>query len=357
MTVTASTDRHLRTLASIDFGESLSRAVRRGAQHAPVTPLVVSVILNTNRRADTLECLASLTANTSARMHIIVLDNDSSDGSVDAIREAFPNVEIIALRENRGYAGNNNVGIAAAVERGADWVFVLNEDTVIGPDCVQTLVAVGEGDPSIGIVGPLVYHHDEPDVIQSAGGGLSARWEGFHHGQNERDAAQFRAPHDVDWISGCGILVRRAVIERIGGIDERFFIYWEETEWCVRAREAGWRIVHVPAASMWHKGVQRMYRPAPSVTYYATRNRFLLLSIHDAPLRARVTAWMRVLRTLVSWSVRPKWRRSQRAHRYAMWRGAMDYLGQRWGKWQDGAAGAAPAARHTPRWAATGGDR
>jgi GT2 family glycosyltransferase len=294
------------------------------------TPLVISVILNTNRRADTLECLASLGASTYARQQAIVLDNHSTDGSVEAIRAAFPAVDVVQLPENRGYAGNNNVGIRLAIERGADWVFVLNEDTVLDPACLERLLEVGLSDPKIGIVGPLVYHHDEPGVIQSAGGGMSARWEGFHHGQNEPDRGQFPRPHDVQWISGCGILVRRDVIDQIGGIDERFFIYWEETEWCTRAGEAGWRIVQVPAAKMWHKGVQRDYRPKPSVTYYSTRNRLLLLATHHAPALAWATAGAQIGRTLASWTIRPKWR-EKRAHRDAMWQGLVDFLCRRWG--------------------------
>ena len=191
----------------------------------------------------------------------------STDGSVDAVRSAFPGVRIIELDRNLGYPGNNNVGIRAAVESGADWVFVLNEDTVLAPDCVAQLVEEGQRDPRIGVVGPMVYHHDEPDVIQSAGGGFTRFWQEFHRGQNEPDRGQFREPSPVQWISGCAILVRRGVIETAGLLDERFFIYWDETEWCVRAGKAGWRIVHVPAAKVWHKGVQRDYRPKPYVTY------------------------------------------------------------------------------------------
>src|SRR6266498_124865 len=132
-------------------------------------PLVITVILNTNRRADTLDCLQSLTQSSYPNNRIIVLDNASSDGSVPAIRAAFPAVQIIELTENLGYAGNNNVGIKAAIAQGADWVFVLNEDTILDPTCLEQLVDVGESNEKIGIVGPMVYHHDEPTIIQSAG--------------------------------------------------------------------------------------------------------------------------------------------------------------------------------------------
>jgi GT2 family glycosyltransferase len=293
-------------------------------------PQVISVILNTNRRADTLECLASLTAGTYQNNRILVLDNDSSDGSVAAIRSEFPSVEVIELRENLGYAGNNNVGIEAALKRGADWVFVLNEDTILAPDCLSQLIQAAESDPRIGIVGPMVYHHGEPDVIQSAGGRIGRYWESRHLGMNETDGNQFTQPLEVDWISGCGILVRRGVIAQIGAIDPRYFYYWEETEWCLRAGRAGWRVVHVPQAKMWHKGVQRDYRPSPTVTYYSTRNRLLTMAKHKAPFRVwlGVSLWM--MRTLGSWSVRPRWK-SIRDHRNAMWRGVVDFLFCRWG--------------------------
>ena len=112
-------------------------------------------------------------------------------------------------------------------------------------------------------------------------------------------------------------------------LDERFFCYWEETDWCLRAARACWQIVHVPGAKLWHKGVQRDYRPSPAVTYYITRNRFLLLAKHGAPLRVWLGATLQVLRTLASWTLRPKWRHLH-SHRDAAWRGALDFLRQRW---------------------------
>lgn len=294
------------------------------------TPLVITVILNTNRRDDTLACLASLTESTYANHRIIVLDNASTDGSAVAIAAAYPDVQIIPLTANLGYAGNNNVGIVEAVAQGAEWVFVLNEDTILAPDCLAEMVRVGESDPHIGIVGPMVYHHNEPEVIQSAGGALGPHWESRHIAQNEPDNGQFAQPRAVDWISGCAILVRTAVIEQIGPLDERFFYYWEETEWCLRAGRAGWQIFHAPAAKLWHKGVQRDYRPGPNVTYYSTRNRFLMMSKHHAPLKIWLAVWLQTIRTMTSWTLKPQWR-EMHPHRDAMWQGTLDFLRRRWG--------------------------
>lgn len=293
-------------------------------------PLVVTVILNTNRKADTLEALGSLANGDYPNQKVIVLDNASTDGSVDAIQTAYPDVCLIQLEQNLGYAGNNNVGIESALRQGADWVFVLNEDTILSPDCVRTLVDAGEQNPKIGIVGPMVYHHDEPKIIQSAGGMMDRHWRAFHLAQNELDQGVYSEPHTVEWISGCAIMVRRDVIEQVGPLDRRFFYYWEETEWCVRARTFGWSVMHVPRAKLWHKGVQRNYQPSESITYYSTRNRFLMLAKHKAPLRAWVVAWGQTLRTLVSWTIKPKWR-DMRPHRDAMWQGTLDFLRRRWG--------------------------
>ncbi len=293
-------------------------------------PFVITVILNTNRRADTLEALGSLEKSTYENHSVIVLDNASTDGSIAAIRQKFPGTEIIELTQNLGYAGNNNVGIEAAIARGADWVFVLNEDTILSEDCLDELVEIGESGSTIGIVGPMVYHHNEPDVIQSAGGSLGPYWQSQHLGQNEKDIGQFQHPQDVEWISGCAIMVRSAVIERIGALDSRFFYYWEETEWCLRANRDGWRIVFVPQAKLWHKGVQRDYQPNPSVTYYSTRNRLLMLAKHRAPLRVWGQTLWQISRTLTSWTLRPKWK-SMREHRNAMVNGLLDFLRQRWG--------------------------
>jgi GT2 family glycosyltransferase len=294
-------------------------------------PLIIIVILNTNRREDTLDCLASLVQSSYANYKIMVLDNASTDGSAAAIQRAYPQVEVVALAENKGYAGNNNVGIAAALAQGADWVLVLNEDTILDPDCLSQLTAVGESAADIGIVGPLVYHFNEPTIIQSAGGAMDGKLAAWHTAENEPDQGQFSTVRPVEWIHGCAIMIRRDVIAQLGMFDERFFYYWEETEICLRARRGGWRILFVPAAKLWHKGVQRDYNPSPNVTYYNTRNRLLMLARHKAPAKARLYAWGQIARTLTSWSVKPRWRH-MRAHRDAMWQGVQDYRRGRWGK-------------------------
>src|SRR5258706_3849031 len=291
---------------------------------------IISVILNTNRRDDTLACLASLACNTYAPHSSVVVNAVGADGSFEAIHNAFPETHLLPLTDNRGYAGGNNLGLAWALDQGADWMLILNEDTILADDCLARLVAVGESDPRIGIVGPMVYHFDEPSVIQSAGGRLGPSWSALLIANNEPDTGQFREPRPVEWISGCAMLIRRRVLEQIGLFDERFFIYWEEIDLCLRARQAGWQLIHAPQAKLWHRGVKRDYRPSPAVTYYTTRNLFLLLQKNHAPLGAWLRATARTLRTVSSWSLKPKWR-AMRPHRDAMLRGLLDFARQRWG--------------------------
>lgn len=293
-------------------------------------PLVFNIILNTNRRIDTLACLDSLAKSTYANQRTIVLDNASTDGSKQVIEERYPEVLIISLKENLGYAGNNNVGIEAALGLGADWVFVLNEDVILAPDCLEELVKIAKSDPNIGIVGPLVYHNDEPETIQSAGGIIDGLWQSKHIGQNQIDCHQYPDPRPVDWISGCAILVRREVIDQVGALDASFFYYWEEVEWCMRAKERGWQVWHVPKSKIWHKGVQRNYSPSPNVTYYATRNRLMALKKHHAPISIWVFSMSIIVKTLISWTIKPRWRMMSE-HRKALWQGTIDFFEHRYG--------------------------
>jgi GT2 family glycosyltransferase len=294
-------------------------------------PLVVAVVLSMNRRAETLAWLDSLERLAPARCQVVVLDNASTDGSVESIAEVFPEIEVHRLSENRGYAGNNNVGIDLAIARGADWILLLNDDVVLAPDCLSELLAVAASEPSIGAVGPTVYHADEPAVIQSAGGRLDDQWAARHRGQDERDRGQFTELCSVDWLSGCALMLRRTALEEVGRLDERFFCYWEEVDLCLRISASGRSIVHVPSARVWHSGVRRGNRPSAAVTYYDTRNLLVLLAKHHAPLRVKLANWTRIGWTLATAPL-PWARASRSAHPRAILRGALDFVRARYGR-------------------------
>ena len=288
-------------------------------------PKVCVLILNRDRRQDTLACLESLLPNDYPNLDVVLLDNASSDDSAAAVRAAYPQtVTVIETGGNLGYAAGNNVGIEWARAHGADYVLLLNEDTIVARDFITRLVEVSQPRPEVGFLGPLVYHHDEPQLIQSAGGAITPDWRTYHLGQNQLDAGQYAQPYEVAWVTGCSILMRMSAVERIGMLDPEFFIYSEEVDWCLRAGRAGFAGLVVPSSRIWHKGVRRDYAPSPRVTYLSARNHLRLLRKHHAGRRALLRAMARNVRTLASWSVRPRWR-SQRAHRDALARAMVDF--------------------------------
>jgi GT2 family glycosyltransferase len=294
------------------------------------TPRVVAVVLNTNRRDDTLACLGSLRTSTYPNLAIMALDNASTDGSVEAIRAAFPEVTIVPLAENSGYAGNNNVGIRLALEQGADWVFVANEDTLVDANCLTYLVEAALQRPRIGVVGPMVYTFGDDRIISSAGGVID--WwhaDAKNAGMGEIDRGQYRA-RPVDFINGCGMLVNRVAIETAGLLDQSFFIYYEETDWCVRIQRCGYGLWFEPRAWMRHKAPIQWSGVGPSTLYYMTRNRVRFFARH-------ASVWLKPI--AVAQAVRGAWagiRRHEREgrpeHARATRWALRHALGRQWGK-------------------------
>ena len=285
---------------------------------------IAVVILNRNRREDTLACLRSVAASSLRDFKVLLLDNDSQDGTPAAVREQFPEVTVIETGGNLGYAAGNNIGLRWAEEHGVDYAFLLNEDTIVAPDCLERLVAAAVANPNAAFLGPLVYHFSEPDVIQSAGGVISDDWRLSHRGQDQRNRGRFITVEPVQWVTGCSILISVAALARVGLLDPSFFIYSEEVEWCLRARKAGFVGLFVPGARIWHKGVQRDYHPSPRVVYLSTRNHLMMMKKHGAGAGALASTLAGDLRTLASWSIRPRWK-DKRKHRDALARAVLDF--------------------------------
>jgi GT2 family glycosyltransferase len=295
---------------------------------------VAVIVLNWNGRDDTLACLASLGQLDYPVYEVIVVDNGSGDDSVAAIRAAYPQVTLIETGDNLGYVGGNNVGLEHARTIGADYALLLNNDTEVAPDFLRLLVEAAETDPTIGIVGPTIYYFDRPGVIWSAGGAVDWSWGDTRMiGVDQVDQEQFGLlPRPVDFVSGCAMLIKMSSIDQMGLLDPRFFAYYEEAEWCVRVARAGFKIVHVPQAQIWHKISPIAREASPQVHYYMTRNRLLFLKLSGAG----TSSWLNTLlfdygRTLLSWSVKPRWRHKARQRR-AMLQAISDYGQGRFGK-------------------------
>jgi GT2 family glycosyltransferase len=216
--------------------------------------MLAIILVNWNGRNDTLECLASLRTLALQELKVIVVDNGSTDGSVDAIRSAHPWVEIVALGENRRFAGGNNAGISHALAAGADYVLLLNNDTFVAPDFAAQLLRRMTTEPHCGLVTPKIYYASSPDRLWFAGGEISF-WTGTmrHIGIRQSDHGQYDVSRDIDYATGCCVLTSREVINNVGMLDESYFIYTEDADWSMRIRKAGYRVVYEPAARVWHK--------------------------------------------------------------------------------------------------------
>lgn len=271
-------------------------------------PRVGVVILNWKRPQDTLACLGSLEKLDYAEVEVAVVDNGADMAGRQQIRERFPQVHLIVNQRNLGFAAGCNVGIEFLLDQGVDYVLLLNDDTEVAPDMLSQLMWVGERNPDVGVLGPKIYYHRAPgNVIWSAGGTVNAFGETGHRGVDEPDSASGQAVEceDVDYVTGCAILVKRQVIETVGMLDPRFFAYFEETEWCARARRAGFRVVYVPGAQMWHK-LEPTDRPSSRLyIYLSTRNRLLYLWRTRANPLVLLTAFLDLLRTATGPFVRP----------------------------------------------------
>jgi hypothetical protein len=295
-------------------------------------PRVLIIILCYNGVELTLDCLRSLQSVDYPTFDVLVVDNASSDDTPARVRAQFPGVLVIETGANLGFAAGNNVGLRYALEQGYDYALLLNNDTEVAPDFLGQLVARAESDPAIGAVGPLIYYHEQPDLIWSAGGAIDwRRGVSTMYGSGERDAGQYSEARSVDFVTGCALLVRRAALERAGLLDDRFFMYYEETEWCVRIARAGLQIMFEPAARLWHKIPLDARFDKEYLAYYMTRNRLLFLRATGASL----ATWLHVLliqdlRTFLSLMLRPKWRR--RAGRRGMWLGWRDFWSGRFGR-------------------------
>ena len=245
-----------------------------------MNPKVSIIILNWNGLEDTIECLDSLKKITYPDYSVIVVDNGSAGNDVQLLKEKFGDyIQIIENDKNYGFAEGNNIGIRYALKNShLDYILLLNNDTIVDPEFLAELVNVAASDPLIGIAGPKVYWHDEPRKIQSAGGRIDW-WSGETSliGVGEIDKGQFDHAKDVDWVIGGGLLIKRQVLERIGLLYQPYFAYFEEADWCTQCKKAGYRVVYVPGAKLWHKGAATTARIGGMRLYYMTRNRFLFM--------------------------------------------------------------------------------
>jgi len=214
---------------------------------------VFVIILNWNGREVLGPCLDSLMRVTDPPLEIIVVDNGSTDSSQEIVPRDFPGVDLIENGQNLLFAAGNNRGIEAALDRGAEFILLLNNDTEVDPSFASEMLAAFD-DSAVGVAGPRIYYHDDPERIWYGGGGFN-RLTGvpFHCGLRRMDGSFADMPGTTGWVTGCTLMARREVYEQIGGLDPSFTIYCEDVDFCLRTAEAGWSLRYVPSAKVWHK--------------------------------------------------------------------------------------------------------
>lgn len=243
-------------------------------------PHVAIIILNWNGLKDTIECLESLGRIDYPNYKLVVVDNGSEGDDVRILREKFASyIDVVENDRNYGYAEGNNIGIRYVLSSSdPDYILILNNDTTVDVSFLTELIKAAENDPLVGILGPKVYFYFEPNKIQSAGARIHWRTgEVSLIGWREIDVGQFDETREVEWVSGCAFLIRIKTIEEIGLMHAVYFTYFEDTDLCVRCRKAGYRVVYVPRARIWHKQQLDVRQVNALQWYYATRNRFLFM--------------------------------------------------------------------------------
>lgn len=251
-------------------------------------PKVSIVILNWNQRDMTLACLRSLKKISYPSYEIILVDNGSTDDSIPAVRKEFPEIEIIENGRNLGVAGGRNVGIEYVQQKGTDYLLFLDNDTVVDKDFITEMVRVGEEDRKAGILTGKIYFYSDPERIWCAGGSLSLyRRHISATGYDEIDKGQYDDLREVDHVAGCCLMIKKKVIDEIGILDQNFIEYFtEDTDWCLRAKKKGYRIMYVPEAKLWHHVIKKI---SVSERYWYLKGRNLMWMMRK---HARLHHWI-----------------------------------------------------------------
>jgi GT2 family glycosyltransferase len=267
-----------------------------------VSARVTAVILGWNGREDTLTCLRSLGRVSYPELAVVVVDNASSDGGPEAVAAEFPSVELIRLAENRGFAGGVNVGIAAALEGGADHILLLNNDATVDAGFLEPLVEAAAS-PAVGAACPQILHADGRSIWY-AGAAYDPRrgHQGRHTGFGKPPLRPTVPPYPTTRACGGAMLVPRAAIERVGYLDEALFAYAEDVDWSLRAHDAGLSILVVPASVVYHRvSAATGGASSPNSLYYALRNG-LVLAERRSPL-GRVGTWRRRVEAVAAFAL------------------------------------------------------
>ena len=261
------------------------------------------IILNWNGKDYLLNCLKSVSQliTENCKLETVVIDNASTDGSDQMVKEKCPDITLLKNKKNLGFTGGNNMGIKYALKNGADYVMFLNSDTLVDKDLAVQLIEAAESDPEIGIVGPKIYfapgreyHRDryktsEQGMVFWYTGGL-IDWDNIllaHRGVDEVDRGQYDKQEETDFVSGCCMLVKRGVFEKINLLDDKYYLYLEDADFCKRAKLAGYKVIYSPTGRLWHINAGSSSVGGDLHDYFITRNR-MLFGLKYAKIRTKI---------------------------------------------------------------------
>jgi hypothetical protein len=295
---------------------------------------VTVLILTYNEALFTTECIASVLQSARVEAEVIVIDNGSVDDTFDKLKSNFGGrITLIRNEKNLGAAGGRNQGIECFLSNSKNrYLLLLDNDTILKKDTLYEMLHLLHDDPKIGVVAPFEYYYDHPDVISYAGGAYIDWGRGSFYGSMQGEARKTgEIVRELDVAPSGFILVKREVFERAGGFDSRYFIYFEDPDWCLRARKAGYKIAATSRAELLHRTSQSLGMETPSFYYYRTRNRFLFMEKNaDSFHRLRFNCYFAyefIMLTLPTLVLNKMWKQLK-----AVCAGIVDHLRGRYGE-------------------------
>lgn len=256
---------------------------------------VFAIVLNFNSKEHIVKCLRSLSQLSIKNFKPIIVDNNSTDGSVEMVKKQFRKIKIIQNKNNLGYAKGNNLGIKYALKNNADYIFLLNPDTTLENNAINELLYAMEANARIGIAGPKIYTKN--GRIWSCGGEIDKkRYTGGLIGFGGKDHGQYDQEAEVGFISGTAMFIRRVVFEKVGLLPHDYFLYYEDVDFCLKAKQAGFKIYLIPHSIAYHDWSSAVGKKSPMKEYFMARNHFLFLEKH-APFFIKFREFLRLPKT------------------------------------------------------------
>ena len=280
-------------------------------------PAITCILVNWNGWQDTIECLHSLRQQNYPALQVIVVDNGSTNDSVRLIREAHPWATVVETGQNLGFPSGCNVGTRLAIEQGADYVWLLNNDTTVPADTAEKLCRTALKHPAAGAIGAVLYYMDNPAKVQAWGGGKANLWTGF--------VTHFTKATPLtknSYLTGASILLPRKICEEIGLLYEGYFMYCDDSDFCLRICRAGYELVVCEDTAILHKEGASSPKRSPLIDRYATTSCLRLLK-RQAPIPAVSMVVYLVLRFA------NRLRRGEWSNLEAVWQGIMVYFRER----------------------------